>query len=463
MKYIKISIPLLAAVFILNSCEKQLNQNNPVTFSDANAYRTIEDIQLGVNGAFGRYSAYTTDVYKNSLTSDEAKIGEDNAGSGQIPYRFQYHSDNAETSAGYYEYYSLIEQVNRVLPHVGSVTGGSADRKNELTADLLGLRALGHFGLMQSFSNNYDPNGLGIAIMTEASVADINGKPARNTMGEVMAQIDADLDKAKSLLPEATSSNFSDTVLNKLNITAYQARIALYKRDYDAAIAFAGEVINSGLVPLTNGSDYQDIWQDASSSESLFRIRYLQSTGVGGLYTGPGVSAIIAPSDKLTNSYDAADIRLNTFIGLSPSGHRYVKKHGSSSRGPSIVDLKACRIAEMYLIRAEAYAKRSSPDLAAGAADLNLLRQNRIFGYADESFSSANDLVAAVLQERFKELCFEGFRFYDLKRNNLPVERNASDASPAWQTLPAGSPLFVYPIPLDAISANPNTVQNPGY
>src|SRR4051812_3066895 len=161
------------------------------------------------------------------------KIGEDNGGSGQIAYRFQYHADNAETTAGYYEYYSLIDQVNRVLPHVGSVTGGTVDRKNELTAHLLGLRALGHFGLLQSFSNNYDPNGLGVAVMTEQTVNDINGKPARNTMGETMAQIESDLTKALDLLPEATSSNFSDTVLNKLNISAYQARIALYKRDYD--------------------------------------------------------------------------------------------------------------------------------------------------------------------------------------------------------------------------------------
>jgi len=250
---------------MLSSCEKQLNQNNPVTFSDANAYRTIADVQLGVNGAFARYAAFTTDVYKNSLTSDEAKIGADNGGSGQLAYRFQYHADNAETTAGYYEYYSLIDQVNRVLPHVGTVTGGTIDRKNELTADLLGLRALGHFGLLQSFSNNYDPNGLGVAIMTEDDVADINGKPARNTMGEVMAQIEQDLNMAKSLLPEATPTNFSDTVLNKINIAAYQARIALYKRDYDAAIGYASDVINSGLVPLTNGIDYQNIWQDASS------------------------------------------------------------------------------------------------------------------------------------------------------------------------------------------------------
>ncbi len=463
MKYIKISIAILTAGLFFTSCSKQLDQNNPVTFSDENAYKTINDIQLGVNGAFAGYGTFTNDVYKNSLTSDEAKIGADNGGSGQLAFRFQYHSDNAETTAGYYGYYSMIDQINRILPHIGAVTGGTIDRKNELKAHLLGLRALGHFGLMQAFSNNYDPNGVGVPVMTEETVGDVNGKPARNKMGEVMAQIELDLNTARSLLPETTSSNFSDTVLNKLNIAAYQARIALYKKDYDAAITYATEVISSGLIPLASGSDYADIWTDVSSSESLFRIRYLQSSALGGLYTGPGVSAIIAPSDKLTNTYDATDIRLSTFIGTSTAGHQYVKKHGSSPRGPSIVDLKACRIAEMYLIRAEAYAKRSTPDIAAGAADLNLLRANRIFGYVDENFTTAASLIDAVLQERFKELCFEGFRFYDLKRNNLPVDRDATDASPAWQTLPAGSPLFVYPIPLDAISANPNLVQNPGY
>lgn len=462
MKYIKTYIAVLLTLFVV-SCEKQLNQNNPVTFSDDNAYRTIQDVQLGVNGAFGRYAAIIPDIYKNSLTSDEAKIGEDNGGSGQIAFRFQYHSDNAETSAGYYEYYSLIDQVNRILPHIGNVTGGNTDRKNELTAQLLGLRALGHFGLLQSFCGNYNPSGLGVPVMTEATVGDITGKPARNSMADVMTQIETDIANAKSLFPETTAGNFSDTVLNKLNLTAFQARISLYKGDYDAAINYASEVINSGLVALASGTDYQNIWQDLSYSESLFRVRLLQSSALGGQYTGPGFSAIIAPSDKLTNAYDAADIRLATFIGTTPAGHRYVKKHGSSSRGPSIVDVKACRLSEMYLIRSEAYAKKSAPDIASGAADLNTLRSNRIFGYVNENFGSAAALADAVIEERFKELCFEGFRFYDLKRNNLPVQRAASDASPAWETLPAGSPLFVYPIPLDAIKANPNLVQNPGY
>lgn len=118
----------------------------------------------------------------------------------------------------------------------------------------------------------------------------------------------------------------------------------------------------------------------------------------------------------------------------------------------------------MYLIRAEAYAKLPTPNIAAGTADLNLLRTNRITGYINESFASAGLLLTAVIEERFKELAFEGSRLFDLKRNGLPVQRAASDVgSASWQTLPAGNYRFVLPIPQFEMLANPNMVQNDGY
>jgi starch-binding outer membrane protein, SusD/RagB family len=83
------------------------------------------------------------------------------------------------------------------------------------------------------------------------------------------------------------------------------------------------------------------------------------------------------------------------------------------------------------------------------------LRAARITGYVDETFGSSADLVNAVLYERFKELAFEGHRFYDLRRNGLPVVRDPNDADGTWLTLPANSYLFVFPIPQDAVLANP--------
>jgi hypothetical protein len=293
--------------------------------------------------------------------------------------------------------------------------------------------------------------------------SDLLGKPARNTVMEVMTQVEKDLEDAKNLLPAVTAGTFSDLVLNPVSITAFQARIALYKGEWQKAVDLATSVINSGIKPLASGSAFTGIWTDQNTNEILFRLRYENNSTNGSIWTLTGGSVVLSPSDKLTNSFSINDIRATTYIATS-GGKRYVNKFYQSLRGGRIVDTKVIRIAEMYLIRAEAYAKLASPNIAAGAADLNALRAKRITGYADETFATAQDLINAVITERFKELCFEGFRFFDLKRLSLPLQRDASDVdSPNWQTLSADNFRFALPVPQSEILANPNMVQNPGY
>jgi len=464
MIYKKYSLYLLAIALLAGGCKKQLDQNDPDTIIEDNAFVTFDHVIAGLNGAYARYSAYSTDMYVNALVSDEAKIGVNNAGQGALTYRYQYSSDattGGDVTSGYYPYYSLVDQVNRTLPHVYTVTATSSQEglRDPVKAQLLAMRALGHFGALQGFCKNYDPNEpLGVPIML---ASDNLAKPARENMGTVMTQIEKDLADAKALLPAVTVASFSDTAINKINIAAYQARIALYKKDYASAITYSTEVINSAVKPLVTGTAFSGIWTDANNNETLFRVRYLTSNAIGSLWTA-GANIYIAPSDKLVATYGTGDIRKAAYVGTT-GGNNYVNKFYTSSRGARIVDIKAIRIAEMYLIRAEANAKKATPDVAAGAVDLNALRAQRITGYVDETFATAADLITAILNERFKELCFEGFRFYDLKRNNLPVQRNASDASAAWQTLAADSYRFIFPIPQAEMNANPNMVQNTGY
>ena len=231
----------------------------------------------------------------------------------------------------------------------------------------------------------------------------------------------------------------------------------------EKAIDLSTTVINSAVKPLVSGDDFRDIWTDQNTNEILFRLRYETNTVNGAIWTSTGGNVIFSPSDKLTASYSDDDIRKDVYIG-ELAGKRIVNKFFVSSRGGRVVDAKAIRISEMYLIRAEAYARRATPDVAAGAADLNLLRSKRIEGYSDEVFGSPSELLNAVILERFKELAFEGFRFFDLKRLGLPMQRDASDVdSPNWQTLPADNPRFALPIPQDEILANPNMQPNPGY
>lgn len=471
---IKNYLYLVLAGGLLAGCSKELDINDVNVVSEANAFQTMEHVQMGLNGVMNYYKTYTNDIYKNALVSDEAKIGVGNAGQGALTYRYQYSSDNTtggDVTAGYSTYYLLIDLVNRTLPHVYTVTGNVTNtRRDEVRGQLLGMRGIAHFSLLQSFAKRYEANDpLGVAIVLESVPT---ARSARNTMAESIAAIEKDLADAKALLPAVTPASFRDTVLNRVNIAAFQARIALWKRDYPAAITYATEVINSNARPLVTGSAFEDIWTDVEVgnvaqgvSETLFRIRFANSNALGSMWTtaGGGELIYIAPSDKLVATYDADDIRLNAYIGTTVDGDHYVNKYHVSNRGGRVVDMKVVRTAEMYLIRAEAYARQATPNITAGAADLNFLRAQRITGYADETFGTAAALATAVLEERFKELAFEGHRFFDLKRNNLPVQRNASDANAAWQTLPANSYRFVFPIPQPAILANPNIVQNEGY
>lgn len=477
----------LTGAFVLAGCSKQLDLVPTDNFIEATAFRTMMDAQMGANEAYFRYGsyispnnnvnkvvsngAYANTMYVSGLLSDEAKIGADNAGQGALTYRYQYSADatsGGDVIALYTTYYYMIDQVNRVLANVDKVTATSIEepRRNVLKGQMLALRAIAHFDLLQAYAKNYSTTDQkGIPYMLQYSAT---AQPARLSVARTVELIEKDLSDAKGLLPAVTAANFSDTVMNQLNITAYQARIALYKGDYQNAITHASTVISSNIKPLASGTNFSGIWTDATTNEILFRIRFIagSATGspiIGSLWTTTSGLVYFAPSDKLVASFGTGDIRRTAYIGTNAAGNNYVNKFYNSGKGGRIVDLKAARTAEMYLIRAEAYAKLATPDLAKGADDLNTLRAARITGYTPQTFTTAPALISAVLDERFKELCFEGFRFFDLKRNSLPVQRSATDANAAWQTLTANNYRFVLPIPQYELLANPNMVQNDSY
>jgi hypothetical protein len=80
-------------------------------------------------------------------------------------------------------------------------------------------------------------------------------------------------------------------------------------------------------------------------------------------------------------------------------------------------------------------------------------------------------MLTEILRQRRLELAFEGDRFWDLKRRNLPVMRDATKGENAdgtgtkyvFSTLPAGDYKFNLPFPQSEINFNSNFTQNPGY
>lgn len=446
-------------------CKKGLDLRPTDTVTGEVAFNSVAALQKGLNTVYARYAAgRVNSIFASSITSDEVKFGPDNGGTGQLGFRLQYTSDqtSAEVLAMFPSNYQTIDMANRVLAAMENVTpadAAEASQRNYIQGQLLALRGMSHFELLEAYARRYDPaDPLGVPVVLESC---ISCEPARNSVGEVIAQVEKDLNDGKALMPAASAAGYNDLALNQLSVTAYQARVALYKREWQRAADFATTVITSGIKPLVSGTAFSNIWTDANTNEILFRSRFENNAALGSNWTQTNGSIIFSPSDKLTALYSANDIRATAYIGTTSRG-RVVRKFFQSSRGGSIVDLKGIRTAEMYLIRAEARAELN--DLAGAAADINTLRTARITGYTPITYADKTTAIDDILLERFKELAFEGFRFYDLKRRGVSLQRNASDVdSPLWQTLAAGNFRFAYPIPAQEILANRKMIQNPGY
>jgi hypothetical protein len=228
-------------------------------------------------------------------------------------------------------------------------------------------------------------------------------------------------------------------------------------------------VINGA--PLATRAQFPGIWTDANDNEVIWKAKRVGTADsrVGDFYfRQTGGIVLYAPAMKLINTFDRVnDVRFAAYIRFDPTrtgtkSQYLVNKYiGGTTTAPGLTDIKLFRTGEMYLIRAEAKAESTGD----GAADLNALRAARIAGYSNAIFVDKAALIDAIYTERFKELAFEGHRFYDLRRRNLPVQRLAIDAvnaSGAVTLLPTQAQ-YALPIPASEVLINKNTVQNPNY
>jgi hypothetical protein len=301
-------------------------------------------------------------------------------------------------------------------------------------------------------------------------------------MGPYYQKIMADLAESKPLLPNNLTDKFRAT---RLAVSGLQARVALYMMDWANAITYSTEYITA--IPLAARANFPGIWTDANTDEVAFKLDRSNTFNpymrLGSMYrgtsnaaSGTGIGTVTwSPSNKLWTSYDQAnDIRFSTYLKdeplLAAAGRpsRLVAKYAGTAygtAGENVADVKAFRTGEMYLIRAEARAETGVFTGANSAeSDINALRAARINGYAPMTFTSKQQAIDEIILERFKELAFEGHRFWDLRRKGLPVVRVGTDApSATGTTLPAGSFRFLLPIPRRELQANPLIEQNPGY
>lgn len=357
--------------------------------------------------------------------------------------------------------YETIGQANLVIdnfPLVDDPLFSDAERAQGI-AEARFLRALCYLNLANFFGQPLQiASGNANLSVPLVLNAEIGGNPPRATLGEVHAQIESDLLQAIPNLPSATRIR-----ANQGAAQALLARLYLQQDRFMEAATLANTVIGNSFFQLA--SDYT-FYNERGAAEHIF---ILANNADDAQTTFQGFSGLSNPapngrgdtpfSDNLLAAFaeEPADLRFTSLIQMGNDANgalrTFTSKFPNFTNGDD--DAPVIRITEMYLIRAEANLRAGSTIGDTPLNDINILRAR-----AGLPNLGSVDL-AAILNERRKELCFEGYRRIDLMRNGMNLRRPGQDAEAL--SVP-GADLTIFPIPQSQIDLSNNIlVQNPGY
>ncbi|WP_349293470.1 RagB/SusD family nutrient uptake outer membrane protein [Flavobacterium aestivum] len=360
-------------------------------------------------------------------------------------------ASDSEMSELWNSSYNQIYAANAVVEGVAKSTGLSAVDKSQLTGEALFVRALIHFYLVNTFGP--------VPYITTTDYRQ-NSVVHRMSETEVYIQIKTDMQQAAALLPAEYIGN-ERVRPNKWAAQAMLARICLYLQQWDEASNAASAVLNqSGLYIWPTGLDGVFGKESLSTVWQLMPAVTGANTYEGGTFIftqGPPPS--LAISAGLLGAFSSNDLRRGQWLKSVTDGtttwYHANKYKEASNTGSSVEYSIVLRMAEQYLIRAEARAH--SGDLIGAKEDLNKTRN--LAGIGDTTAITTDEIIEAVLEERRLEFFTEfGHRFFDLKRTGK-LDQMLSPLKPQWGTTDR-----LLPIPESELLLNPNlSPQNAGY
>lgn len=456
---------LTLTALIFSACEKTVEIDPPLN-EVTNAVVFSSD-RLAANALAGLYTGLATistqstflPVYNSLLADDLMYIG------ANATYREVY--DNAYTTTStvqstlFADWYAIIYRANAIIEGLQTYTGTSEQVKKQFTAEAKVIRAYCYFNLVNTFG------GVPLVLSTDPNESAFLPKVTPST---VYQQIVKDLTEGKAdLLSDYSASSQTRLGVNKFVAAALLARVSLFTGDYLVAESNASEVIASPLfsiIPSANmatgvwtKNNLESIWQMSSPLNPT--NQYTVEAGTFLPFTGSDPQFEIRPA--FLNLFSATDLRrqrwMTTYtVAGSPKVLPYKYKYTTNAAAVAagvVESPTVLRLAEQYLIRAEARA-RIGTNLTGALADLNVIR-NRA-QTALSTTTTATTLIDEILLENRKEFfCEQGHRWYHLKRVG---QADAVIGALKTSYRPEAKLL---PFPNNAISANPNLVQNPGY
>lgn len=352
---------------------------------------------------------------------------------------------NAYTSSfEWAKYYNVLFIANHVIESRSDIKEGTEEDVNQLVGEAYMLRAYVHFLLVNLYGQPYTKEG---ALDTKSIPlkldTDLEKVLKRNTVKEVYASIQSDIDEARKLITAAEWEQKFSYRFNVASVEALQSRVSLYKGDWQAAWDAAETVLAGKSVLVDLNADAADVPNSYKSVENITALEISLSSTING-------AALAIPA--FLALYTGNDLRLDKyFAAADKNGFRKSKKSGSNNY------LCTFRVGEMYLTAAEAAARVDR--LSQARARLLSLMQKR---YTPEAYSEKavavngmdkEALIKEILDERARELAFEGHRWFDLRRTTRP--RLEKVLGGKTYVLEENDARYTLAIPKEAVEANP--------
>lgn len=382
--------------------------------------------------------------------------------------------------------YSRIAVLNTILHELENLRGDEADQElcNRVEGEAYFLRAQNYFWLANLYGRPYCKQTASMDVSVPLKVTHVIEDRffARSPMTEVWGQIETDLLRAKEALRGVNNSTVNRA--NQAAAFALLSRVYLYMERYGEAVAYADSVLQNHHYHLLDFNNHRGAAVYAGSSETIFTqgpniMAVIHCTPVyvtGASYAASGYTSSNDLLDCYKNHNDQ-DLRLNVFFcsRRNGSGSRCLKMRNKLNG--EVSDAMALRLPEVYLNKAEALALAGRDGEAKTV--LQELRRNRFKPEdLDEVTAGGKELVEFIRDERRRELCFEGHRWFDLRRyavnTEYPYTKQIEHISYAWaqgagvyaqgkyvlQPYDQDAAAYVLPIPPYAIEFNEGVLTN---
>lgn len=452
----KLFTALFISALVFSSCSTtDLDPSLEQSKSVEGSIKSVSDLEGIIKGAYNEMTAsgyYGRDFIINNEVRSDNCFSNGNSGRFTTQASFAYTSN---TGFIFDDAYQAIAIANIIIHTDISTLTGDANKGKHLQGQAYAVRALAHFDMVKQYGQQHAGGTLGVPYVTEFKGSDLF--PSRNTVADNKASIYSDLEMAYQNMSPAYFDG-SKEFMSQMTAKALESRVATYFGDWTRARDAANTVMGSGLYSIMSASNYVSSWSGKGNGNSIFELAFnaTDNAGINGLAyiyrtTGGGSYGDVQVIDEVAMLYSAGDVRAG-ILGMEGTMLRNIGKYPDNQGYDNVVVI---RYEEVVLNYAEALWRINAADTNALTA-INQITSNR--GAA--AITALTEDV--ILDERRKELIFEGFRFDDLVRTGKAIEKKYVQQNFS-ATIPYGDSRLAWPIPQAEIDANSNMTQNTGY